>query len=151
MNRLLPAILAFALSACATTPPENAVIDLQSVTKSGKPNQYLVAPEGYLTSETPDAIAPVFAKGTDEVFDAALSAVRDAQGAHGIEASQDKGRIRYVAQVFIFKDDVDIAVLPHPDGATIAIFSRSRVGYSDLGVNRKRVEALIGSLQGELS
>lgn len=39
---------------------------------------------------------------------------------------------------FRFKDDVQIEV----DGDQLHIRSASRVGYGDLGVNRKRVEAL---------
>jgi len=45
-----------------------------------------------------------------------------------------------------YKDDIDIAVLETNDGSTVAIYSRSRVGHSDLGKNRKRVEALIDTL-----
>ena len=39
-----------------------------------------------------------------------------------------------------FVDDVDAVV--DPDAGVIHVRSASRVGYSDLGVNRKRVEAI---------
>ena len=48
-----------------------------------------------------------------------------------------------------FKDDIDIQIIP-AQGETaetqIAIYSRSRIGYSDLGANRKRVAELIHKL-----
>ena len=50
-----------------------------------------------------------------------------------------------------FPDYIDVAIQPAPggngDGSTIAIYSRSRFGYSDLGVNRKRVEDWMAALE----
>jgi uncharacterized protein (DUF1499 family) len=65
----------------------------------------------------------------------------------GIET--DGRRISYVTTIPVvgFKDDVDIEVLSTETGSTLAIFSRSRVGYSDLGVNRKRVQKLLSALE----
>ncbi|MFC3303191.1 DUF1499 domain-containing protein [Parvularcula lutaonensis] len=126
------------------------MLDLQNVQKSPKPNQYLVAPEGWLANETPDAIAPVFTQGPDEVFAKLLQVIENTKGTSNVSASKEAGRIAYVAKVVIFKDDVDIAVLPHPEGSTLAIYSRSRVGYSDLGVNKKRVERLLADLKAAL-
>jgi uncharacterized protein (DUF1499 family) len=41
----------------------------------------------------------------------------------------------------IFKDDVDVAVKAQADGGSVLyVRSASRVGYSDLGVNRRRVD-----------
>ena len=53
-----------------------------------------------------------------------------------------------VSKLMRFKDDVDVEVFPvEPDGARVAIYSRSRVGYSDLGANRKRVKSLLDDLE----
>jgi len=63
-----------------------------------------------------------------------------------IEADAETLRLKFVATTGLmrFKDDVDIEVIPVDEGkATFAIYSRSRVGYSDLGANRKRVKELI--------
>lgn len=63
-----------------------------------------------------------------------------------IETDGDALRIKFVATTGLmrFKDDVDIEVIALEQGrATFAIYSRSRVGYSDMGANRKRVGKLI--------
>ena len=66
-----------------------------------------------------------------------------------IETDADQLRIKFVATTGLmrFKDDVDVEIIPLDNGkTTFAIYSRSRVGYSDLGANRKRVEKLISQL-----
>jgi uncharacterized protein (DUF1499 family) len=49
------------------------------------------------------------------------------------------------SRLFRFVDDVE--ALLDPGGARIDVRSASRVGYSDLGVNRARVEVLRGALR----
>lgn len=48
----------------------------------------------------------------------------------------------YMSRIFKFVDDVEI----RSDGAVCQVRSGSRVGYSDRGINRKRVEMLRGHL-----
>ena len=43
----------------------------------------------------------------------------------------------FTSRLFRFKDDLEL--LYHPDQKLLHIRSASRVGYSDLGVNRKRI------------
>ncbi len=51
------------------------------------------------------------------------------------------------SRLFRFVDDVEAAI--DPDRARIDVRSASRVGYSDLGVNRARIEALRTTLRRE--
>ena len=46
----------------------------------------------------------------------------------------------FTSRIFRFVDDVDCVI--DPQAHVIAIRSASRLGYSDLGVNRARVEAI---------
>ena len=79
-----------------------------------------------------------------------LSEIVAAERSFGkIETDAEALRIKFVATTGLmrFKDDVDIEIIPLDEGrATFAIYSRSRVGYSDLGANRKRVAKLIERL-----
>jgi uncharacterized protein (DUF1499 family) len=54
--------------------------------------------------------------------------------------------------IFSFKDDVRIYVIPLSSRqSTLAVYSASRVGYWDLGANRRRVEDWLTRLQVVLS
>ena len=48
--------------------------------------------------------------------------------------------VELVSAVFRFVDDVEFHL--RPDDGIIAVRSASRTGYSDMGVNRKRVESI---------
>lgn len=50
----------------------------------------------------------------------------------------------FVSPVFRFRDDLHAEA----DGGELQVRSASRVGYSDLGANRRRVEWLRGELGG---
>ncbi|MCQ8185479.1 DUF1499 domain-containing protein [Parvularcula maris] len=123
------------------------MIDLRSVTRSGKPNQFLAAPENYLASETADMVPPVYSAAPDALMTRLRSHVEAEKAVSDIETAGH--RLSYVATipVFGFKDDVDVEVLPADGGSTLAVFSRSRVGYSDLGVNARRVKRLLEALK----
>ena len=63
-----------------------------------------------------------------------------------------RGLIHAVAttKLMRYKDDIDILILPgDPEKAResrLAIYSRSRIGHSDLGANRKRVTFMLDCL-----
>ena len=49
-----------------------------------------------------------------------------------------------------YPDIIAAELVPGPGGAGLFLFSRSLFGYSDLGVNRKRVEAWLAALDAAL-
>jgi len=57
-----------------------------------------------------------------------------------VEATDRALRAELRSRLFRFVDDVDCVV--DPAAGVIQIRSASRLGYSDLGVNRQRVEAI---------
>jgi uncharacterized protein (DUF1499 family) len=59
----------------------------------------------------------------------------------------------YVVRSFImgFPDFLSIKIEENsPKASTIKLFSRSKFGYSDLGVNRKRIQGLLFALRQDL-
>ncbi|TVR29500.1 MAG: DUF1499 domain-containing protein [Balneolaceae bacterium] len=52
--------------------------------------------------------------------------------------------------VFRFKDDLEIVIDSKPSGSIFHIRSASRVGHSDLGVNRRRVHRILNGIKNNL-
>ncbi|MGZ7040305.1 MAG: DUF1499 domain-containing protein [Thermoanaerobaculia bacterium] len=57
-----------------------------------------------------------------------------------VEAGQDSVRVEFRTRIFRFIDDAQFAF--DDNSKTIHFRSASRVGYSDLGVNRRRMEEI---------
>ena len=79
--------------------------------------------------------------------------ILDDMKAHSVDVESDSSKIDAVFKipVFGFLDDVQIQVDGNDEKSTIFIRSASRVGYSDLGVNNRRVGKFIRLLKQELS
>ncbi len=124
-------------------------ISFKSLKRPPKPNTCLAAPENHCLAAEPD-FAPPTVEMTGRGLFSKLSEIISAERRWGsIETDAEQLRLKFIATTGLmrFKDDVDIEVIPVDDGhATLAIYSRSRVGYSDLGANRKRVMDLIGRM-----
>ena len=121
-------------------------VDPLSAPKPSSPNSYRVGPDG--TTE-PDAAAPEFS-----IDAAALGAAFDtvAMNENAVErlaGSPGEGWATYVQRstLFGFPDYISVRFIDLDNGgSTLAVFSRSRLGQSDLGVNKKRVEDWLSKL-----
>lgn len=98
-----------------------------------KPN--VVCSEADTQSER--AVAPI--KGSI----AAVARAIEATGGTITARSDDYVSATYMSRIFKFIDDVEIRA----DGDVCQIRSGSRIGYSDRGVNRKRVETIRSAIQ----
>lgn len=121
-------------------------ISFKSLKRPPKPNTCLAAPENHCLAAEPDFAAPELAMTGRGLFSKLSEIIASERSFGKIETDADALRIKFVATTGLmrFKDDVDIEVIALDHGrATFAIYSRSRVGYSDMGANRKRVGKLI--------
>ena len=92
--------------------------------------------------ETPNCerTARTYSVDASALFAAAQRGL-DALGPLELQVQPEDRRASAVYRVaLLFKDDVDVAVESSPDGSTLHVRSASRVGHSDLGVNRRRVD-----------
>jgi uncharacterized protein (DUF1499 family) len=82
----------------------------------------------------------------DRLFARVQTALRDL-GPVRMRLRPDSMRADAVYRVaLVFKDDVAVAVEPTTNGSRLHVRSASRVGHSDLGVNRRRVQRLLDAV-----
>ena len=100
-----------------------------------------------VSSQATDAhqIAPLACKGPQEQAMKALKAiVEGTPNARIVETKPDYLYAEYASSLLGFVDDVEFYV--PPNAKIIHARSASRLRYSDLGINRKRTEAIRGRL-----
>jgi hypothetical protein len=120
-------------------PPEVWDVDPARVTPPASPNFALLR----------GAEAPLFGMAPD-VLGLRIEAIAMAEGAERIAGDPALGQMTYVlrSRLMGFPDAVSIRLVPVEGGTRMEIFSRSRFGYSDMGVNGARVARWIAALSG---
>lgn len=103
------------------------------------PNSYRVAPPG--ESIDRDADAPGFSVPVDDLARAFDAVACGDDRVEVLAGAADEGFVTYVQRsaFFAFPDYISVRFIDTDAGSTLAVFSRSRFGSSDLGVNEKRV------------
>lgn len=104
------------------------------------------------TPEYPDLKPRRYDLSRERVWDAALAAARARRGWRITRSDPVSGEIRAVADVLLtpFKDDVTVQVAREGEGAIVNVWSRSRVGRADLGVNARRIRGYLRALDARL-
>jgi uncharacterized protein (DUF1499 family) len=124
-------------------------VDPLDAPTSGRANAWWVATDG-LGVGSPDGRAPSYVVNAADLAQS-VDAFLLAQPSTSILAgSPDLLWSTYVqrSRFLRFPDYVTVRTVDLGDGTSgIAVWSRSRYGYSDLGVNRRRVEKLLAALQ----
>lgn len=126
-------------------------VAFKRLTRPHSPNTYLVAPEGLCDEAEPDHTADHLQASPAEVYRVLTDLIADRADWSIEEADEKRGLIHFIAtsRLMRFKDDVNVLILPdeaRDKGTRLAIYSRSRVGHSDLGANRKRVVQMLTNL-----
>jgi uncharacterized protein (DUF1499 family) len=116
-------------------------IDFATLVRPSTPNSYLVCPKGLCTAPL-DEESSVYGISAGQFFEL-VHATLLAQPRAQVAQNQPELRRLVLIQrslVFRFPDTITVQVFAQPDGrSTLAMYSRSNYGRSDLGVNRRRV------------
>ncbi len=126
-------------------------IDFRTLERPRSPNTYLLAAADMCDHAKADQPSPHYAASPEEVFQSCRRIIEARKNWTLLGADPAAHKLRFVATsgLMRFKDDVDILISPPSEGtsgARLAVYSRSRVGYSDLGANAKRVAFLLSKL-----
>ena len=123
------------------------VMDMAAIVRPASPNTTLAAPAGF--QPTPDLVTPAYPVAPEQLF-AAVTRMAAGQPLTFPAASYpDRLQAHFVARSALLNFPDLIAVQVRPD-STVVLYSRSVYGYSDLGVNRRRLESWVTALNETL-
>src|SRR5690554_6575285 len=155
---LLPVlgVMAFWLHAGLTHPAINDIVTdpAQPVTFRGMPAAvpYPVAAFESRQRESYPQVRPLLLEVTPQrAYEQALNLVR-ARGWTVVLEDAEGLRVEATVRslIFRFTDEVAVQVSAVDVGARVDMRSRSRVGRSDLGVNVKRIQALLSDIEARM-
>lgn len=141
-------LLATMAAACSA---DTVGVDFAKLVRPSTPNTYLVCPRDRCVA-APDEDGPIYAVPAIQLF-GSIRALLSAQPRTVLVQDQpDLLRLVLVQRslVFRFPDTITVQVFSLPDdSSTLAIYSQSNYGRSDLGVNKDRVGRWIGLIDGQ--
>ena len=123
-------------------------VDFAALTLTGKPNQYLICPAGFCGAK-PHAASPVFDVSVERLRGRWREVVAAQPRLELLAAYEDGMQIDYVQRSarFRFPDIITVRFISTPPSrSTLAIYSRSIYGQSDLGVNARRIDTWLALL-----
>jgi len=118
-------------------------LDFVQLERRRSANDALASPPGFCRLVKADLESPVFQVPAERLREIVSRVAQDEPRTVLIAPSSCAGETRYLVRspILRFPDLVDVRVIARGEHAsTLAIYSRSRVGRYDFGVNRRRVE-----------
>ncbi len=117
------------------------VLDPVSASSTGKPNEYR------LTGNT----APVFHMPTQDLFKLVGGFILSQKRVHLLAENTNTFEATYVQRSLLmgYPDYISIKITAvNANQSRLEVFSRSRFGHSDLGVNKRRIDQWISAIRG---
>jgi uncharacterized protein (DUF1499 family) len=122
--------------------PDLGAVDFATLRRRRVPNDALACPPEACPNALPDIVPPVFPV-PGERLRRIVTAVATAEPRTELIfsdrwAEQDRYLVR--SRLLRFPDTVDVLVIGQGEGrSTLALYSRSQIGFVDFGVNRARI------------
>ena len=124
-------------------PVKRSPVDFKTLQLGPKPNQYLVCPAAFCQNK-PNRVAPVFAVSPERLKQAWFAMIERQPRVSLLGSSSDQAQHDFEATTALmgYPDTVTVRFIEAEEGgSTLAIYSRSHYGHSDLGANKKRIDA----------
>lgn len=137
------------LSETLLAVPETARFDFFHPLRTGKPNDYLVCPKGSCAGKA-DAASPLFPIPVEALRQTWQELMAREPRLSRMGPADGTDQMQYVQRTpwIGFPDTITVRFISAgPESSTLAIYSHSNYGYSDLGENRRRVRHWLQELQ----
>lgn len=131
-------------------PADQGPVNFAALELRSSPNQYLVCPADKCEAASGHP-APVFDISEQRLREALIASWSAMPRTRQVAGNADpaSGEIRFVqtSAILQFPDTISVHTWPAGENAsTLAIYSRSLVGRSDLGANGKRIKSWLAAL-----
>ncbi len=129
-------------------------IDFETLEPDSKPRRCLALPSGHARADAADVESPVFNAAREAALDAFIAAGLSDARVKVVRRDDATGQVELVQRslIFRFPDYVTVEAVDAGEGrASLNVYSRAVVGYSDLGVNEKRVRRWLEAAAQRLS
>ena len=154
MVKLLRSLSVFlaiiAMTACSA---DTIGVEFATFQRPATPNTYLVCPAGRCAAAA-DEPGPIYAVSAGDLFPLVRTALAVEPRTELVQDQPAALRLVLVqrSRIFRFPDTITVQVFPLSDSsATLAIYSRSNYGRSDLGVNKARVQRWLGLIATQVA
>ena len=129
-------------------------MDFKTLRRTGKPNDYLVADVDCLSAK-PDRPALILPKPAPAVATAIIEVATSLPRVKLEYHDQATQMLQFTekSKLFGFIDDIFLKIVPleNQTSCRVLYYSKSRVGYSDMGVNRRRGELWLKTVHAKFS
>ncbi|WP_240539986.1 DUF1499 domain-containing protein [Salinarimonas soli] len=129
--------------------PDLGPVTFETLVRRSRPNDALACPADLCRSARPDIVPPLYPVSAERLREIVADVARQDPETQIVFSARWEEQDRYVARTRLmrFPDTINVRVVPvAADAATVAIYSRSQLGYSDWGVNRKRIERWLDAI-----
>lgn len=131
--------------------PDLGSFDRSSPARAPRPNDALLCTPGLCDGVEVDTELPEYAGSPERLIAEIDEAMRTSGEIYRrVDDSADPATARYVTwtPVMRFPDTSSFEAVPLDDGHVgLVAYGRAQIGYSDRGVNRRRLERIVGRLQ----
>lgn len=124
-------------------------VEFSSLKRPASPNYCLVCPEGFCGDFRPNITSPEFNLDVADLRVQFNELVQREPNVVQVVSDNEELQDRYVqrSKILRFPDTITVRFIKlKKDRSTLAIYSRSQIGYSDMGVNKKRMIRWLGLL-----
>lgn len=128
--------------------PDLGPVNFATLAGRSRPNDALICPRALCPNRPPDREPPVLPVSAARLRVVVTTVAREQPGTTVLDESGPQARYLVRSRLLRFPDTVVAEVFDRGAGrATLALYSRSQIGRTDFGVNRRRLERWLSRIE----